>query len=58
MMMEELTMSSGLASLRRRMQVARSRRALGQALDEANTPAMRQELLTLASSRQWMNLPR
>lgn len=51
-------MSSGLASLRRRMQVARSRRAFGQALDEANTPAMRQELMTLASSRQWMSLPR
>ena len=51
-------MSSGLVSLRRRMQVARSRRAFVQALDEANTPAMRQELLTLAGNRQWMNLPR
>jgi hypothetical protein len=51
-------MSSGLASLRRRMQVARSRRAFGQALEEANTPAMQHELLTLASSRQWMSLPR
>ena len=51
-------MSSGLASWRRRMQVARSRRAFGQALDEANTPEMQHELLTLASSRQWMNLPR
>lgn len=51
-------MSSGLASLRRRMQVARQRRAFRQALDEASTPAMRQELLTLAGSRQWMNTPR
>jgi hypothetical protein len=51
-------MSGGLASWRRRMQVARSRRAWGHALDEANTPAMQQELLTLASSRQWMTLPR
>jgi hypothetical protein len=40
------------------MQVARSRRAFDQALEDANTPAMRQELLTLASSRSWMSLPR
>ena len=51
-------MSSGLASWRRRMQVARSRRAFDQALEQANTPAMRQELVTLASSRQWMSVPR
>ena len=51
-------MSSGLASWRRRLQAARTRRVFDQALEQANTPAMRQELLTLASSRQWMNLPR
>jgi hypothetical protein len=51
-------MSSGLANWRRRRRVARSRRAFGQALDQANTPAMRQELLTLAASRQWMGMPR
>jgi hypothetical protein len=56
--MEERKMSSGLASWRRRMQVARSRRAFGQALDQANTPAMQQELQTLASSRQWSSLNR
>ena len=51
-------MSSGLASWRQRRLAARSRRAFGRALDDANTPAMQQELLTLASSRQYMGLPR
>jgi|1186.fasta_scaffold19415_2 hypothetical protein len=51
-------MSTGLANLRRRWMAARSRRAFDQALMTANTPAMQHELLTLASSRQFMNLPR
>ena len=51
-------MSSGMSNWRRRRQAARTRRAFDQALVAANTPAMRQELLTLASSRQFMGLPR
>ena len=51
-------MSTGLANWRRRRMAARSRRAFDQAMSTANTPAMQHELLTLASSRQYMGLPR
>lgn len=51
-------MSSGMSNWRMRRQAARTRRAFDQAMDSANTPAMQQELLTLASSRQFMNVPR
>jgi hypothetical protein len=51
-------MSSGLSSWRQRRLAARTRRAFDQALETANTPAMQHELLTLASSRQFMGLPR
>jgi hypothetical protein len=43
-------MSSVTSSWRERRQAARTRRALGQALARANTPAMRDELLALAGS--------
>jgi hypothetical protein len=51
-------MSTAMASWRRRRQVARTRRELGRALDSASTPAMHQELVTLASSRTWVNATR
>jgi hypothetical protein len=51
-------MSSGLSSWRQRRLAARTRRALDQAMENATTPAMQHELLTLASSRTFMNLPR
>jgi hypothetical protein len=51
-------MSTAMASWRRRRQVARTRRELGRALDSASTPAMHQELVTLASSRNWVNATR
>jgi hypothetical protein len=44
-------MSTGLSIWRQRRMQARMRRELGRALDTASTPSMRQELLTLASSR-------
>jgi hypothetical protein len=56
--MEAPEMSSGLSNWRQRRQVARTRRAFDAALSTANTPAMQHELLTLASSRQYMALPR
>ena len=51
-------MSSGLANWRQRRMAARTRRAFDEAVSTANTPAMQHELLTLASSRQFVNLPR
>jgi hypothetical protein len=51
-------MNHGMSGWRQRRRAARSRRALDQAMATANTPAMQQELLTLASSRQYMGLPR
>jgi hypothetical protein len=41
-------MSSVTSSWRQRRQAARNRRALDRAVSGANTPAMRDELLTLA----------
>lgn len=49
-------MSTGLSIWRQRRAQARNRRELGRALDAASTPAMQQELLALAGSRQWSNV--
>jgi len=43
-------MSSVTSSWRKRRQAARARRALDQALARTSSPAMREELLTLAQS--------
>jgi hypothetical protein len=51
-------MSSVTSSWRRRRMMARTRRALNSALAHTNTPALRDELLTLANSAQFYNLPR
>ena len=51
-------MSSVTSSWRERRLVARTRRALDRALAGSNSPAMREELLTLANSAQFRNLPR
>jgi hypothetical protein len=47
------TMSTGLSTWRQRRMQARTRRALGRALDAANTPSMQQELIALAGARPW-----
>ena len=44
-------MNSMTASWRQRRQAARTRRAIDEALARSNTPAMRDELFTLASRR-------
>ena len=44
------TMSSVTSSWRERRQAARTRRALASALARTSSPAMRDELLTLANS--------
>ena len=41
---------STVTSWRQRRQAARTRRAINRAIDTASTPAMRHELMTLASS--------
>jgi hypothetical protein len=51
-------MSSVTSSWRKRRLVARTRRAIDRALASSNSPAMREELLTLANSAQFRNLPR
>ena len=51
-------MSSVTSSWRQRRQIARTRRALDKALARTSSPAMRDELLTLANSSQFLNLPR
>ena len=51
-------MSSVTSSWRRRRQAARSRRALNSAIDGANTPAMRNELMALNGSSQFINVLR
>ena len=48
-------MSSVTSSWRRRRQASRNRQALAAAVDRANTPAMREELLTMANSSQFTN---
>ena len=44
-------MSTVTSSWRRRRQAARTRRALNAAIDRANTPAMRNELVGLGGSQ-------
>jgi hypothetical protein len=51
-------MSSVTSSWRERIRMARTRRALNSALARNNSPAMRDELLTLANSAQFYHLPR
>jgi hypothetical protein len=51
-------MSSVTSSWRQRRQVARTRRAMERALARTNSPAMREELLTLANGAQFYNLSR
>jgi hypothetical protein len=46
-------MSSVTSSWRKRLQAARTRRALDAALARTSSPAMRDELLTLANSSQF-----
>jgi hypothetical protein len=48
-------MSSVTSSWRQRRQVARTRRALALAVARTSSPAMRDELLTLANSSQFTN---
>jgi hypothetical protein len=48
-------MSSVTSSWRERRQAARTRRALDRALSRTSSPAMRDELLTLANSAQFFN---
>ena len=47
-------MNSMTASWRQRRQVARTRRAIDAALARSSSPAMRDELLTLASSSSYL----
>jgi hypothetical protein len=48
-MKEALEMSSVTSSWRQRREAARTRRALDRALSRTSSPAMRDELLTLAN---------
>ena len=51
-------MSSVTSSWRRRRQAVRSRRAFNSAIDGANTPAMRSELMSLGATSQFTNVLR
>lgn len=51
-------MSSVTSSWRARRQAARTRRALELAVARSSSPAMRDELLTLANSSQFANVLR
>jgi hypothetical protein len=51
-------MSNGMTVWRQRRQAARARRAFARAVDTASTPAMQHELLSMASTRQWLSSPR
>jgi hypothetical protein len=51
-------MSSVTSSWRQRRQAARTRRALAAAVARTSSPAMRDELLTLANSNQFTNVLR
>jgi len=51
-------MSSVTSSWRERRLAARTQRAIDRALAGSHTPAFREELLTLAGSAQFRNLPR
>jgi hypothetical protein len=47
-------MSSVMSSWRERRQAARTRRAIDRALERSSSPAMRNELLTLANNGPWL----
>ncbi len=51
-------MSSVTSTWRQRRQASRTRRALDAALARSSSPAMRDDLLTLANSGQYMNFTR
>jgi hypothetical protein len=51
-------MSSVTSSWRQRRQASRTRRALDAAVARSSSPAMRDELLTLANSSQFNNVLR
>jgi len=51
-------MSSVTSSWRQRRQASRTRRALNQAVARTSSPAMRDELLTMANSTQFTNILR
>ena len=51
-------MSSVTSSWRQRRQASRTRRALAAAVARTSSPAMREELLTLANSSQFTNVLR
>ena len=51
-------MSSVTTSWRQRRQASRTRRALDQAVARTSSPAMRDELLTMANSTQFTNILR
>jgi hypothetical protein len=51
-------MSSVTSGWRKRRLVARTRRAIDRALARTDSPAMREELLTLANSASFQHLPR
>ena len=55
---EHREMSSVRSSWRERRLVARTRRAIDRALARTNSPAMQEELMTLANSAQFQHLPR
>ncbi|MBN1094240.1 hypothetical protein JKP75_17795 [Blastococcus sp. TML/M2B] len=52
-MKEAPTMNSVTSSWRQRRQAARTRRAIDQALARSSSPAMRDELLTMASATSY-----
>jgi hypothetical protein len=47
-------MSTVMSSWRERRQAARTRRAIGRALERSSSPTMRNELLTLANNGPWL----
>lgn len=51
-------MSSVTSSWRQRRQASRTRRALDAAVARTSSPAMRDELLTLSTSSQFLNVLR
>ena len=51
---EGTTMNSMTSSWRQRRQVARTRRAIDEALARSSSPAMRDELLTLGSTSSYL----
>jgi hypothetical protein len=52
--MKGTAMSTGTSSWRQRRQATRTRRAIDRALARSSSPAMRDELLTLANSGPYL----